>query len=826
MASGQSHTIAPETAAAVDGRTADDEATASMRGSLDALVRLFERMAPGMRGSVLLLDEDGVTLRHGAAPNLPEAYCRLIDGERIGPVAGSCGTAAYRGERVIVRDIATDPLWAVYKQAALPFGLAACWSTPIVDSDGRVLGTFAMYYGEPREPTAADVELTETAVHLAANIITGARAVTALGTRTAAAERLADALRESEEQLRSSQERLHAALDASSTGTWRWDMRTNVVEGDENLFRLFGVDPAEASGSFELFVSLIHPEDRQRVIDAALRCAAEGVDLDEEFRIVRPDGSLRWAVDKGKAIIGDDGRPRYLIGAIVDVTERRVRDAQFRALAESLPQLAWMADATGLRDWFNQRWYDYTGATLDEARGWGWQKFHHPEHIDRVLEGIRRAWEVGESWEDTFPLRGKDGKYRWFLSRARPIRDADGNVVRWFGTSTDIHELREAELARDRALAEARTERERLYEVFMQAPAAIAVFEGPGHRFTVANPLYQELVGNRDVVGKALLDALPEIRDQGFVELLDQVRASGEPYSTRERVVRLDRDGDGVPEEFYVDFVYQPLKDARRRTFGVLVHAVDVTIQVRAREEIAAARAEAERANKAKSEFLAAMSHDLRTPLNAIGGFADLVAEGVYGPVTEDLRRAMARIRRAGNHLLTLINDILSFAKIEAGRVQLHIADVPVDEVVASAGTLIEVQAKKKGLSFAARPGVENVQVHADRERTTQILTNLLTNAVKFTEAGTVTIDWAADDRVVRIDVRDTGRGIPADRLAAVFEPFVQAGRSAEEQQQGVGLGLAISRELARAMGGDLTVESAPAQGSTFTLRLPRAGGG
>ena len=147
-----------------------------MHASLDSLVRLIERVAPGMRGSVLLLDDDGVTLRHGAAPHLPEAYCRLIDGERIGPVAGSCGTAAYRRERVIVRDIATDPLWANYRAAAEPFGLAACWSTPILDIEGRVLGTFAMYYDEPREPVAADIELTETATQLSANIITRARA--------------------------------------------------------------------------------------------------------------------------------------------------------------------------------------------------------------------------------------------------------------------------------------------------------------------------------------------------------------------------------------------------------------------------------------------------------------------------------------------------------------------------------------------------------------------------------------------------------------------------------------------------------------------------
>lgn len=815
--------MALELAEQVNADTSEQPAADSMRASLETLVRLIERVAPGMRGSVLLLADDGVTLHTGAAPSLPEAYCRLIDGERIGPAAGSCGTAAYRGERVIVRDIATDPLWANYKEAALPFGLAACWSTPILDHDGRVLGTFAMYYDEPRTPTAADVSLTETATQLSADIITRARAEAALRTRTESAEHLANLLREREEQLRSSQERLHAALEASSTCTWRWDMRTNIVDGDEGLFRLFGVDPASASGSFELFVSLIHPEDRERVIAAVQRCAAEGVELDEEFRIVRSDGTMRWAVDKGKPVIGEDGKPEYLIGACVDTTERRTRDEQFRALAESIPQLAWMADSSGAKDWFNQRWYQYTGATYEEARGWGWQKFYHPDHVDGVIEGIRRSWSSGEPWEDTFLLRGKDDRYRWFLSRAQPIRDADGNIVRWFGTSTDIDKLREAELARDRALAEAKNERERLYDVFMQAPAAIAVLEGEELTFTVANSRYEKLVGRRDIVGKPLLEAIPEIRGQDSVQLLDRVRRTGESYAASESPVSLDRKRDGVTEDAYVDFVYQPLKDADEQTFGILVHAVDVTNQVRARQEIAAARAEAERANKAKSEFLAAMSHDLRTPINSISGYAELAEEGVYGPLTEQQRKVMGRIRRAGKHLLALINDILGFAKIEAGHIELKVADVPVSEVVASSGAMIEVQATNKALSFAARPGPEQVQVRADRERLTQILTNLLTNAVKFTEAGSVTIGWQADDRAVRIAVSDTGRGIPADKVASIFEPFIQAGHSAEERQQGVGLGLAISRELALAMGGDLTVESAVGQGSTFTLRLARA---
>lgn len=663
----------------------DETITHWMRTSLDALIILVERVAPGMRGSVLLLEDDGVTLRHGAAPHLPDAYCRVIDGERIGPAAGSCGTAAYRRERVIVRDIATDPLWTNYRAAAQSFGLAACWSTPIIDVGGRLLGTFAMYYNEPRDPTAADIELTETATLLSANIITRARAARAFRQRAESAEGLSAALEEREQQLRASHARLRAALEASSTSTWEWDFHTNLIDCDEGLYRLFGIDPSAASGAFDLFVSHIHPDDRDRVIAAARRSVAEGVELDEEFRTVRSDGSIRWAVDKGKVIVGDDGKPSRLIGACVDITERRVRDEQFHALAESIPQLAWMADAHGSIYWYNQRWYDYTGTTLDEMRGWGWTAVHHPDQVDRVVRRIQHSWNTGEPWEDTFPLRGRDGQYRWFLSRAQPIRDADGEIARWFGTNTDINELREAELARDRALAEA------------------------------------------------------------------------------------------------------------------------------------------EVANRAKSEFLAAMSHDLRTPLNAIGGYADLVADGVYGPLSDGQHGAMDRIRRARNHLLALINDILSFARIEAGSVDFHIDPVPVNEAVSGAVTMIEPQAASKGLSLRTALCGDAIRVRADRERLTQILTNLLTNAVKFTSAGSIAVELNAEESAICIAVRDTGRGIPAEKLASVFEPFVQVGRSAEEQRQGIGLGLAISRKLARAMGGDLTVRSVLSEGTTFTLQLPRA---
>ena len=357
----------------------------------------------------------------------------------------------------------------------------------------------------------------------------------------------------------------------------------------------------------------------------------------------------------------------------------------------------------------------------------------------------------------------------------------------------------------------------------MQVPAAVTVLEGPAHVFTVVNPRYAALTGHRKILGKPLREVMPELESQRYIDILDSVYATGQPFKARESLVQMDRDRDGVPEDLYVDFVYQPLKRASGETFGIMVHAVDVTDKVRAREELARARAEADDANRAKSEFLAAMSHDLRTPLNAIGGYADLVRDGLYGPVTDAQVSAMQRIRRAEEHLLALINDILSYAKIEAGRLTIDLADVPVSQLLAELRPLVAPQIDAKGLQYEFRSGPPDVRMRADRERATQILLNLLTNAVKFTVDGTIGVDFDATDDDVIIRVRDTGSGIASDRMATIFDPFVQVGRFGEPRKEGVGLGLAISRELARAMGGDLTAVSELGRGSTFTVRLPRA---
>ncbi len=368
-----------------------------------------------------------------------------------------------------------------------------------------------------------------------------------------------------------------------------------------------------------------------------------------------------------------------------DITEQRnaadvirTREAEYRALANSIPTLAWMANPDGWIFWYNARWYEYTGTTPEQMEGWGWQSVHHPDTLASVLDRWRESIATGQPFEMTFPLRAADGEFRAFLTRVVPVRGADGEVIRWFGTNTDVE-----------------------------------------------------------------------------VEL------------------RLRR--------------------------------------------------EAEEANRTKSEFLASMSHELRTPLNAVGGYAELLEMGIHGPVTDAQRDALARIQRSQRHLLGLINDLLNFAKLEAGQVEYELADILVAHAVDEIETFVAPQLEARRLHYS-REECRGPQVaRADRDKLQQILVNLLSNAIKFTpEGGAITLSCEERGPAILIRISDTGIGIAPDRLDQIFAPFVQVGRRLNTANEGVGLGLAISRDLARGMGGDLTVESTPGEGSTFTVALPR----
>ncbi|HET7549720.1 MAG TPA: ATP-binding protein [Gemmatimonadaceae bacterium] len=278
---------------------------------------------------------------------------------------------------------------------------------------------------------------------------------------------------------------------------------------------------------------------------------------------------------------------------------------------------------------------------------------------------------------------------------------------------------------------------------------------------------------------------------------------------------------------FWANVVITALRDETGELIGFAKVTRDLS-ERKAAEERAVADAkriaESEAANRAKSEFLAVMSHELRTPLNAIAGYTQLLDMGIPGVVNDQQREILQRISRSHRHLLGLINDILNLARIEAGRVEYRIEDVSLQELVSEILPMVHPQLLRKQLNYAERipPGL---LVRADREKAQQIFVNLLGNAIKFTPRhGRISIEASVSAEqpcIVAVAVQDTGLGIPADKQETIFDPFVQVDPSHTRTTEGSGLGLSISRDLARGMGGDLTVLSALGEGSTFTLTLP-----
>ncbi len=420
----------------------------------------------------------------------------------------------------------------------------------------------------------------------------------------------------------------------------------------------------------------------------------------------------------------------------------------------------------------------------------------------------------------------------------QPLPDVDGSIFGILAHGVDVTEVVRArqqaeeqaaeleiqaqELQATAAALEERTEeaeaaRTRTEAVLASIADAFYLLDREW-RFTYVNdaaePLLQTARGS--LLGRTLWDAFPGVVGSVFEAPYREAMATGKVTSAEAYF---------APLGTWFEVRTYPWSG------GIMVHFRDVGARKRAeaeREQLLAAaqaaRVEAEAANRAKAEFLAVMSHELRTPLNAIGGYTELVEMGIHGPVTDAQRMALQRIQQSQRHLLGLINEVLNYAKLETGTVRYDLRDVPVQEVLSAVSELVEPQAQARDLALRVGDCPSGLIVRADPDKLRQILINLVGNAVKFTPpGGRVEVTCRGDGAWVELAVRDTGIGIPSDKLEKIFEPFVQVRTDLARTAEGTGLGLAISRDLARGMGGTLSAESELGEGSTFTVALPRA---
>jgi signal transduction histidine kinase len=346
--------------------------------------------------------------------------------------------------------------------------------------------------------------------------------------------------------------------------------------------------------------------------------------------------------------------------------------------------------------------------------------------------------------------------------------------------------------------------RSALYSLFMQAPALICVLRGPDHVFDLVNPLYQGLFPTRDLMGKPIREALPELEGQGFFELIDRVFMTGEPFTGKGVPVKLDRTGSGTLSEGFFNYVYQPMI-VDGRIDGVTVFGFEVTDQVLA--------------NREKDEFIAVVAHELRTPMTSILGWVRLLRLGDLDAETQ--ASALDALERSTKAQARIIEDLLDESRIASGKLRLELRPLSLAPIVQSAVEMMRSAAEARNTMLMTRITDEPLEMIGDPNRLQQVIANVLSNAIKFSDENShVEIKVSRAGANAEIEVRDHGRGIPPDLLPHIFDRYRQGGQS--ERQGGLGLGLAIARHLIELQGGTIAAASdGEGKGATFTMRLP-----
>ena len=407
---------------------------------LERLCETIDAQASKVKSAVMLLDADGMHLRHAAGPRVPKGWVEAITPLKIGPCIGSCGSAAFLKQRVIVSDIARDPLWAEYRELALSYGLRAAWSQPLLSKHQDVLGTFGMYYPEARTPSETDLRLIEGAAHIAAIAIEG--------------ERSQEALRSAFEEIRNSEAKLRKIIDTIPTLAWCSLPDGTGIFWNRRWHEYTGLTPEAARGWG--WQNALHAGDLKEITDKWLGFLASGQPGEVEGRLRRFDGVYRWFLFRAEPLHDESGNIVNWYGTDTDIDDLKRAEAklrqdegELRQLIDCLPQHVVVMDKDGTLLLANKRLLDYLGFTLEQMQASGIderiRRDVHPDDLERFEKQLSAGLSKRRPFEMEKRLRGKDGRYRWFLIRCNPLLNENGDVVRWFGTGTDIEDHKQAE---------------------------------------------------------------------------------------------------------------------------------------------------------------------------------------------------------------------------------------------------------------------------------------------------------------------------------------------------------------------------------------------
>ena len=795
---------------------------------LDQVLAVLAKMVELQSGSdllasILLIDEEGRHLLHGAAPSLPAAYNEVIHGIEVAALVDSWGSPEYDPARVTVADIAQEPRWAAVKDHALAHGLRASWSVPILTAQGKLLGTFALYFRAGRMPTPHEHQIVDIAVRTTALILGRRREISA---RLANAE----ALREREAELYASKRMLELAASGGRIGFWHVNTARGTFDPDEKMAADWGIDLAQFPRTFAAGMAVVHPEDRW-IISSGMASAFAGTEVyDKEFRIVLPSGEQRWMQSKGEFHADESGNRTLFSGVSIDVTER-VRLRQETEKANSLLQSErhnlneiFQSSPAAMATWLGPR-FVFDRVNPEYAKIFGNRPLIGRELLEACpeLRGqgfddmLRRVLTTGEPHIGTEVLAqvakfpGGPTEDRYYNFKYLRINDQDSNPYGVYDFAIDVTEQVLAQRRLRESGAKLREAEDLLKRAIEVANIGFYEWDLTSNRITFSAQMQKDwgIDGGTSLEG-VVSHIHPEDRERVNHGIAKTV-AAGTKYFEEYRVQR-PTDGKII----WIEAQGGLVEDSQGKLTRFIGTSLDITRRKTTEEQLKAASIEARNASSAKSAFLANMSHEIRTPLGAIMGFAELLKK-------PDLTRSnsanfISVIERNSQHLLRIVDDILDLSKVEAGKMVFEHIEFSLPDLLSDFASLMGLRARDKGIDFVLKiTSSIPALVISDPTRLRQILNNIVGNSIKFTDRGLVELSVSYEDKFLTIVVKDTGRGISPEQMDRLFQAFVQADETTTRKFGGTGLGLVLTKRLASAMGGDFYLrESTPGVGSVF----------
>jgi PAS domain S-box-containing protein len=604
-------------------------------------------------------------------------------------------------------------------------------------------------------------------------------------------------------ELSSAQERLAFALLGSNSAAWDWDLVGNEIYLGAGWSQLLGGEARETRLTPAELLALVHPDDVGRV-QSAIKGVLSGTNTDysEEHRVRGVKGGWIWILSRGMVVTRDDtGRALRITGTNQDITARKSiemtlkeHDLRLQLALATAGMVRWDWDvAADEFIWPEEPWRLAGPAPRDGHLGL--RDMVHPEDLVHFIRVLNQTVQTGEPYRDEYRLTRTDGKVVWVSARGYAVRDADGRVTRVIGVAQDVSDIKQAE--------QALRESEKELRLITDAVPAFISYADSGETLRFCNKALAAFVGARpeDLVGRPLRELYGEDVYRKLQPHAQRALA-GETVQFQRRQVT--RDGSAIE----LDVTYIPRYGVLGEVEGFYALLTDIT--------------ELKRLDRMKSEFVATVSHELRTPLTSIRGSLGILAGGVAGPLSDKVMSFITIAKDNCERLIRLINDILDMEKIESGKMTLQTQVLDLTELIEQAMTANEGFASQHGVQLRTVSTFPGAQVHADRDRLAQVLTNLISNACKFSPPqSSVDVAVSAHGERVRVDIIDRGPGISEAFRQRIFQKFSQEDSSDMRQKGGTGLGLSISKAIVEGLGGEIGFETEEGKGSAFYFYLP-----